>query len=48
VGGGNDSMPDIVAKKLAQVYLIVNLIDGLFWFYSMMTLRIHVGDTIHE
>ncbi len=41
VGGAEgNTATDMVAKKLAQVYLPVNLIDALFWVFGLVTLRI--------
>lgn len=50
VAGGADSnsIVDSVAKKLGQVFLIVNIVDGLFWVYGLLGLRITIGDSIHE
>lgn len=50
VAGGADanSIVDSVAKKLGQVFLIVNIFDALFWLYGMLGLRIQIGESIHE
>lgn len=47
LGGGDDSQADAIARKLAQTFLIINMIDALFWIYGFFTLRINIGDTIH-
>ena len=39
---------DIVAKKLLQTYLPVNVIDGLFWIYGLLTLAYANGDKIRD
>ena len=35
---------DEVGKKLAQTYLPVNIIDGIFWIWGLATLQLHRGD----
>lgn len=39
---------DVIAKKLLQTYFPINIIDGLFWIYGMLTLRHAGGDTVRE
>lgn len=50
LSSGNDtnSIADVVAKKLAQTFLFVNFVDGIFWTYGLKGLKIQIGDTIHE
>ena len=50
ITSGNDTkaMVDNVAKKLAQTFMFVNVVDGLFWFYGLMGLKIKAGDPIDE
>lgn len=45
-GSNSDSAVDAVAKKLGQLYLFVNIIDGLFWFYGLRSLKINLGESI--
>lgn len=47
MGGDADNAADVVAKKLGQIFIIINIIDGVFFVYSMLSLRINIGDTIH-
>lgn len=35
---------DEVGKKLAQTFLPVNIIDGMFWLWGLATLKLHRGD----
>lgn len=46
-GADANTFSDIVAKKLAQTYLPINIIDGLFWFWGLMTLNTS-GDLVRE
>ena len=39
---------DMIAKKLLQTYFPINIIDGLFWIWGMLTLKHASGDTIRE
>lgn len=50
ITSGNDTntMVDNVAKKLAQAFMFVNVVDGLFWLYGLMGLKIQAGDAIDE
>lgn len=41
-------MLDVVAKKLAQVFLFVNVLDAGFWIYGYKTLRIATGEDVYE
>ena len=47
-GAEDNTATDMVAKKLAQIYLPVNIIDALFWIYGLITLRIKSQDNIYE
>lgn len=33
-----------MGKKLAQTFLPVNIIDGMFWLWGLATLKLHRGD----
>jgi hypothetical protein len=48
VGGDNNQAVDVIAKKLAQIYLPINVIDAIFWVFGFISLRINIGDNIHE
>ena len=39
---------DMVAKKLLQTFLVINVIDGLFWLWGILTLRHSGGDSVRE
>ena len=39
---------DIVAKKLIQTYLPINIIDGIFWIWGLLTLAYYNGDKIRD
>lgn len=39
---------DVVAKKLAQTYLPINIIDAIFWTWGILTLKYTSGDVIRE
>jgi hypothetical protein len=47
-GADANSFIDFTAKKLAQTYLPINLIDALFWIWGLMTLKYTSGDTVRE
>ena len=40
----NSTFNDEVGKKLAQTFLPVNIIDGIFWIWGLATLKLHRGD----
>lgn len=37
---------DYVAKKLAQIYLPINIIDAIFWMCGKLTTKYDTGDTV--
>lgn len=37
-----------MAKKLAQTYLPINVIDALFWIWGLMTLKYTSGDVVRD
>ena len=39
---------DFIAKKLAQTFLVINLIDGLFWIWGLLSLQSAGGDTVRD
>ena len=39
---------DMVAKKLLQTFFPINIIDGLFWIWGILTLRYSRGDSVRE
>lgn len=48
-GGSDDnSIVNVIAKKLAQTFLFVNVVDACFWGYGLIGLGIQIGDSIHE
>lgn len=47
-GSNSDSMLDVVARKLAQTFLFVNVLDAAFWVYGFRTLNISSGEDVYE
>lgn len=47
-GSGAETFWDEVAKKLAQTYFPVNIIDAIFWIWGLSTLKFHKGDTVRD
>jgi hypothetical protein len=39
---------DYVAKKLAQTFLPINVIDMFFWIWGLLTLKYTGGDTVRQ
>ena len=37
-----------MGKKLLQTFLIINVIDGIFWVYGLLTLAYANGDKIRD
>lgn len=49
LGGANTTdFMDQIAKKLAQTYLPINIIDALFWIWGLLTLKYTSGDTVRD
>jgi hypothetical protein len=47
-GANTTDFYDGVAKKLAQTYLPINIIDALFWVWGLMTLKYTSGDVVRD
>lgn len=46
-GADANTFNDMIAKKLAQTYLPINIIDAIFWFWGLMTLNM-TGDVVRD
>lgn len=46
-GADANTFNDMIAKKLAQTYLPINIIDAIFWFWGLMTLNM-TGDVVKD
>ena len=47
-GSNASTFMDEVAKKLAQTYFPINIIDGIFWIWGLVTLEYTKGDVIRD
>lgn len=47
-GSNANEFNDVVAKKLAQTYLPINIIDALFWTWGILTLKYTSGDVVRD
>jgi hypothetical protein len=46
--GSSDTSNDLVAIKIAQTFIPVNIIDGIFWVFGYVSLHIRSQEELYE